>query len=327
MGFVQNITTSLRLSVASLKLLFQAPGVLALPLSTLLWTALWAAGPMSFFIWLGENHPEASARFWKGLFFVTVRAWENGDYGWAIGSAIIEGYSLYGVWLTIVLSGVLYFITVGMDVATQQIRHHGRDPDMGAAFRRANQNLGRLFLLALFNAAVFTWVRYSVRFGLRAITSPLMFVPVLGRMARRLIVGTVGAVLTAVSYLMLPIVVYERQGPYDAMRSAWNNIKKAWSGIIVGSGLLFGGLWALMNVVAWNLFLFTFQDATVGMIFSVVTAAVAYAFASAAGAAMRATLYWWATTGEVPEGFRIEDLPEVQRAPQPGPISGNPYAV
>ena len=49
--------------------------------------------------------------------------------------------------------------------------------------------------------------------------------------------------------------------------------------------------------------------------------------ANAAGAVLRATLYWWATTGEVPEGLRIEDLPEVQRAPQPGPISGNPYAV
>lgn len=326
MGFVQDITTSLRLSVASLRLLFQAPGVLALPLGTLLWTGLWAFGPASFFIWWAENHPEASARFWKGLFFISVQAWQDGEYGLAISSAIIEGYVLYAMWLTIVLTGVLYFLTVGMHVASQQIRKHGKTPSLQAGFQVANQNLGRLFLMALFNATVFAWVRYSVRFGLRAVMSPTYFIPVLGRMMRKVVLGTVGYVLTAVSYLMLPIIVYERKGAYEAMKSAWTNVKKTWSGILVGSGLLFGGIWALMNFFAWGLFQLTFKDPTFAIIFSIVTAAIAYAFASAASAAMRATLYWYATTGEVPEGFRVDDLPEIDHTNQ-RTITGNPYAV
>ncbi len=326
MGFWANTKTSLRLSVASLKLMFQAPGVLALPLGTLLWTGLLAFGPASFFVWLGENHPEASASFWKGLFWIPVAAWQRGDYGAAISGFIIEGYILYAIWLTLVLTGVLYFLTVGMHVASQQIRKHGQTPSMAEGFKVANQNLGRLFLLALFNATVFAWIRYTVRFGLGLVTAPVMMVPVLGRLVRKAIVGGVGALLTMVSYLMLPIIVYERQGAMSAMKSAWNNVKKTWSGILIGGGALFGGLWALMNFFAWNLFLVAIpgENVTIAMIFSIVTAAIAYAFASAASAAMRATLYWYATTGEVPQGFRVEDLPEIKST---GKISGNPHAI
>ena len=327
MNFVDRFTTNLRLTGASFKMLFQAPGVLALPLGTLLWTAIWAAGPISFFLWLGENHTDAFISFWKGLFFITVNAWEAGNYGLAITSAIIEGYILYAIWLSIVGTGVLYFLTAGMHVGTQQIKRHGVAPSIGAGLRVANKNLGRIFLMALFNATVFAWIRYAVRWGLGMITFPILMVPVLGTWARRIILGGASFLLTAVSYLMLPIVIYERQGAMSAMKSAWKNVKETWTGIALGSTFLWVALFFLMQFVAQPLARVAFSgEPTVGIIFAVITGAIVYAFASAAGANMRATLYWYATTGEVPEGFNADDLPEIVRDQQQT-ISGNPYSV
>lgn len=47
-----------------------------------------------------------------------------------------------------------------------------------------------------------------------------------------------------------------------------------------------------------------------------IVGAVLFSLSMTVGAAMRATLYWNATTGEVPKGFRSEDLPQVA-APRP----------
>ena len=324
---VRNIGTSFRLSIASFKLLFRTPRVLLLPLGTLLWTGLLAFTPISLTVWGFRNHPEATARFWQALFYPATQAFQRGDWLAGIGWSIAEGYALYAVWLTIVLTGLLYFLTVGMHVATQQIRKPKSEPSMGAGFRLANQNLGRLFLMALFTATVFAWIRYVVRWGFGLATLPLMIVPFLGTMVRRAILGTVGWLLTAVNYLMLPIVVYERQGAFSAMKSAWTNVKQTWSGMVVGSSLLFVGVWFVMQWFALPLAQVAFRGSiTAGLITMIVTAAIVYAFSSASSAAMRATLYWYATTGEVPQGFRVEDLPQVTHANQKG-IAGSPFAV
>lgn len=305
------MAASLRLSMASFRLVFRAPGVFALPLGTLVWTLLWVAGPVSFMLWLVDKHPEAARSFFEGLFVLAVQAWRDGEYGTAVALAVAEGYVLYAFWLTIVLTGVLYFMTVGMDVASQQIRQPGRTPSMGAAFGLANRNLGRLLLLALFNATVFAWVRYTIKFGVGLLTSPLRMVPVLGGMARRAITGGVSMVLTAVSYLMLPVVVYERAGPWNAMRSAWNNVKKTWAGLMVGTAFMWISLYVLFEVFAATVLHLMFEDPTVTLIVSIIAASVVYALATATASAMRATLYWYATTGEVPEGVRADDLPKV----------------
>ena len=58
--------------------------------------------------------------------------------------------------------------------------------------------------------------------------------------AGKWIMRGVRLVLTAVTYLTLPIVVYERAGARQAFRSAWGQVKKTWAGLLVGSGLTFG---------------------------------------------------------------------------------------
>ncbi|MEA3203388.1 MAG: hypothetical protein QOI63_1063 [Thermoplasmata archaeon] len=299
MGILTNLQTSFRLTLASFRLIFRKPVVLTLPLLTLLWTGLWVVAPLNFFIWLEQNHPDASHGFWKGVFFVTVNAFESGNWGLAISSAIVTGYVIWGIWMTIALTGALYFVTVGMDMATQQIRT--RQASLGQAFRLANRNLGRIFLVALTIATIIAWVKYLTTFVLR-------LVPFVGRWVNRI----VRAALAAVTYLMLPIVVYERAGPISAAKSAWTNVRKTWTGLLVGTGLIYFAGWLLLNVVAMALFQGVLHlkgwDALVP---SIVLAGLVYAVASSTAAAMRATLYWYATTGEVPEGFDTSDLPQM----------------
>lgn len=299
--------TSLRLTAASFKLVFQYPVVLVLPFFTLLSVAGLIIGPISWLIWLHEEHPDTAATFWKNLYFVTYEAAQRGDWEWAITSAIIESFIIYAIWLSVALTFVLYFATVGMHVATTQIRHG--TPKLGEGFQVATRNLGRIYLLALFNATVITWLMWAIKFG------PLRWIPFAGKW----LVRGVRLVLGAVTYLMLPIVIYERAGAWNAFRSAWTSVKKTWAGLLIGTGFVFFALWMLFNVFAFGVLQATFKIETwASVMASLIMAGVLYAVSISVSSALRAVLYWYATTGEVPAGFNKADLPTITA---PGPIT------
>lgn len=300
MNPLKSIGISFRLTAASLKLLFQKPIALVLPLITLAWTALWVLAPVNWWIYQAEHDPDGAAAFWKAVFFLTVNAYEAGNYSWMVTSAILTFYVIWAIFMTIVLTGALYVATVGMDVATQQIKT--QDGKLAPAFKLASRNLGRIFLLALTLATLVAWFRYTTTFVLRMI-------PFVGRWVNRVL----RAVLSAVTYLMLPIVIYERAGPINALKSAWRNVRKTWAGLLVGTGLIYFSAWLILNVVSVGLFQGALGlEGWSAVLPPVILGALLYAIASSSGAAMRATLYWYATTGEVPAGFRVDDLPTVE---------------
>jgi hypothetical protein len=292
-----SIATSFRLTVASFKLVTAYPKVFLLPLFTLLAVSTLVVVPLSILVWGLENHLQATGTFFEGLYFVTVSFARAGHWGLAIGSATIETYLLWSLWMIPVLTAVLYFATVGMHVATQQIKRE--PPSLRAGFAVANQSFGRIVALAAFSATVYAWIRYLVFQVLGAI-------PIAGRW----IVGGLRFVLTAVTYLMLPIVVYERAGARSAFRSAWRNVKETWSGMVIGSGLIFFSLFALLEVFVWEVAADVVGGTASGIV-SLIAAAVLYALGSTVGAALRASLYWYATTGEVPPGFEERNLPAI----------------
>jgi hypothetical protein len=294
---VGNLVTSLHLTAASIRLVSQHKIVLLLPAGTLAAVAALVVLPLSLLVWALENHPESTADFFRTLYFVTVAAARAENWGLAVSSAIIESYLLFSIWMIPVLTAVLYFSTAGMHVATQQIKR--QPPNLRAAFGLANQNLGRLFALAAFNATVYTWCRYVVFVVLRCI-------PFVGTWIMR----GLRLVLTAVSYVMLPIVVYERAGAREAFRSAWRQIKATWSGLLIGSSLVFFATFCLFEAFAWGLAQHTLGVAATSVL-SMIAGAVLFAFSTATAAAFRAVLYWYSTTGEVPAGFPTERLPEI----------------
>ena len=294
---VGNLVTSFHLTVASTRLVGQHKIVLLLPACTLAVVALLVVAPLAFLVWSLKYHAEPTADFFEALYFVTVAAARAGNWGLAVSAAVIESYLLWSIWMIPVLTAVLYFSTAGMHIATQQIKR--QQPDLRAAFGLANANFARLFALAAFNATIYAWGRYLVFVGLGV-------VPVVGTW----IVRGLRLVLNAVTYVMLPIVVYERAGARQAFRSAWQQIKKTWSGLLVGSGLVFFAMFCLFEVFAWGLAQRVLGTAATGIL-SLIVGAVLYALATAVAAALRAVLYWYATTGEVPPGFPTERLPRI----------------
>ncbi|HEX6811853.1 MAG TPA: hypothetical protein VF384_09555, partial [Planctomycetota bacterium] len=223
---VGNLVTSFHLAVASIGLVRQHRIVLLLPACTLAVVTLLVVAPLSLLTWGIEHHPKATGDFFEALYFVTVAAAQAGNWGLAVSAAIIETYLLLSLWMIPVLTAVLYFSTAGMHVATQQIKRE--TPDLRAAFAVANANLGRLAALAAFNATIYAWGRYIVFVGLG-------LVPFVGHW----IVRGLRLALNAVTYVMLPIVVYERAGAREAFRSALRQIRETWSGLVVGSSLVF----------------------------------------------------------------------------------------
>jgi hypothetical protein len=294
---VGNVVTSFHLAVASIRLVGQHKIVLLLPAGTLAAVALLVVVPLSLLLWGLQYHPAPTQDFFEALYFVTVTAARAGNWGLAISAAVIETYLLFSLWLIPVLTAVLYFSTAGMHVATQLIKRER--PDLRAAFGLANANFGRLLALAAFNATIYAWGRYVVFIGLG-------IVPFVGAW----IVRGLRLVLDAVTYLLLPIVVYEHAGAREAFRSAWTQIKQTWSGLLVGSHLIFFAMFCLFEAFAWGLAQQVLGMETTGIV-SLIAAAVLYALATATAAAFRAVLYWYATTGEVPPGFPIERLPRI----------------
>jgi hypothetical protein len=292
-----NLVTSFHLTVASIRLVGQHKIVLLLPACTLAVVAVMVVVPLSLLVWGLQYHAVPTAEFFETLYFVSVRAAQAGNWGLAVSAAVLESYLFITIWSIPVQTAVFYVSTAGMHVATQQIKR--QQPDLRAAFGVANANFGRLFALAAFHATIYTWGRYVVLVVVGV-------VPVAGRMIAR----GLRMVLDAVTYVMLPIVVYERAGAREAFRSAWRQIKKTWSGLVVGSGLVFFSTYCLFEVFAWGLAQRVLGMVTTGIL-SVVAAAVLYALSTSVSAALRAVLYWYATTGEVPPGFPTERLPQV----------------
>lgn len=316
MGFIDNLSTNIRLTGASFRLIFQYPIVLVLPLLTLIWVGALIVVPVTILINLATNDLEAFGEFLQTLYFVTANAVEQGNFELAITSAVIESYILWAVWMTVVFTGSLFFITAGMDVATQQIKSQGgHPPRLGRAFATAGRNLGRLFLMALLSAAVIVWVRYLTRI----VTAPFAVLP----FARRAINRAVQTVLTMLMFLLLPALVYERDGFKNTLNKTWLSVKKTGAGVVLGGGLLFGGMWLLLNTVASFILKATLQAGGIGdgawainAVIAAVTAALGFAIASSVSAAQRATLYWYATEGLVPAGFNAADLPTIQLTTQ-----------
>ncbi len=295
--FFRGIVVSWKLTTASFRMVTSYPKVLLLPALTLLAVGTLVVTPLPILVWAIKNHPHPTGKFFSALYFVTVSAAKSGNWSLAVTSAIVETYLLWSIWMIPVLTAVLYFTTVGMHVATQQIRR--QTPDMKEAFGVANQNFWRIVALAAFSATVYAWLRYLIY-------QVLGMIPIVGRW----IMGGVRLVLTAVTYLMLPIVVYERAGARSAFKSAWVNVKKTWSGLLMGTGFMFGASFALFELFAWGVAAKVVGNEGAGIL-SLVGAGVLYALSSAVGAALRASLYWYATTGEVPPGFEAQYLPEI----------------
>ena len=190
---------------------------------------------------------------------------------------------------------VSFFISIFFNAAVigcATIRMNGGDPTVADGFRIAGQNIGRILLWAIFTA--------TVGLIIRAIQQRVGFIG-------KLILGAIGVIWTLATYFVVPVLIYEKLGPWGAVKRSASVFKNTWGEMIAGNlGLgavffllaLLGLLPIILGVVVGSL-----ASIVAGIAIAIVYWLILAVVLSAAQSVLVAALYRYATTGKVSEEF------------------------
>jgi hypothetical protein len=123
----------------------------------------------------------------------------------------------------------------------------------------------------------------------------------------RIVIGLIGAAWAITTYFVIPVIAFEGLGPFASIKRSLGLLKGTWGEAAIaniGIGLIFG-LAALAGLIPLIL-AFVLADITIALVVLLVVIAywvVLGILASAASGILRASLYRFATTGKVAEGF------------------------
>lgn len=213
--------------------------------------------------------------------------------GASYGSAVWIGASLAVYFLG-------YFVVIFFNaavVAMASIRFDGGDPVVRDGLRASKENW---FLI--------------LQWALIAATVGLVLRMLRGEMRQRygfladLLIGGLEVAWSAVIYFVVPLLVYRKMGPMQALRESTSLIRRAWGETLAGEvsmGLLFGvagflGLAVLLGSAFVGVGAFVMLLLFAAVVIYWLILAVVY---TAAQGVLTAALYKYATTGQVPQGF------------------------
>jgi hypothetical protein len=199
----------------------------------------------------------------------------------------------------IVFYFVSFFITIFFNacmIGCATIRMNGGDPTVRDGLRIASQNIKRIVAWALFTA--------TVGLIIRAIQQRVGFIG-------KLIMGGIGIAWAIVTYFVVPVLIYERLGPWGAVKRSASILKNTWGEALVGNlgmGIIFA-LAAIPGVLLMFLGIYGVIAWGVAIGVALIVIAVIYFVAigvisTAAEAVLVAALYRFATTGKVSEEFQ-----------------------
>ncbi|MBN1547276.1 MAG: hypothetical protein JW902_11500 [Syntrophaceae bacterium] len=182
-------------------------------------------------------------------------------------------------------------------VACATIRMAGGDPTVLDGINAACSRIFRIISWALVSA--------SVGIILRMIQGRSNF---LGRA----ITGLLGMAWSAASYLVVPILVSENKGPFSALGDSVALLKRTWGEGLIGT-FSFGLVFTLMSMpVVFVVAAGAYSGKGALTLFLIAAAAVYLVvlsvFQSALQGIFQAALYQFARFGNVPLGFREEQL-------------------
>ncbi|MCA1840789.1 MAG: DUF6159 family protein [Actinomycetota bacterium] len=198
--------------------------------------------------------------------------------------------------LVFIMYVALYFIAIFFNaaiVAAATIRLEGGNPTLKDGLSKAAANIGKIFGWAL--------VAASVGLVLRTIQERS---GILGR----IVVALVGAAWSAITFFVVPILIFEPLGVGGSIKKSAAIFKERWGEQFVGNGSLGIALFLLMIPVVLVSLLLAAVTPWLGIAFG----AIGFMLLITAGGAMsgifNAALYRYATTGEALGGFSDEDL-------------------
>jgi len=209
----------------------------------------------------------------------------------------------FGAWFFYVSLAIVYFVTFFVSIyfnaavmGAAMIRLNGGDPTIGDGLKVASANVRRIAGWALLSATVGLILHaISERFG----------------WVSRIIAGIAGAAWGIVTYLVVPVLIFEKIGPWAAVKRSGSLLRQTW-GEAAGGYLTLGGIFVLLALPGLLLIVL---GAVIGGLLGVLIAlgiAIVYwlilgLLGSAAQAILVTALYRYATTGKLGFGFP-EDL-------------------
>jgi len=217
----------------------------------------------------------------------------------ACDAAAAQQVAYYGTLFTFYVAN--YFIVVFFNsaiVACAAIRMGGGEPTVGDGLRAA---AGRLPVIA-------GWALVSATVGLI-----LRMIEDRSDKFGEIIAGLFGMAWTAISFLVVPVLVIENKGPFAALGESTSLLKKTWGEQVV-SNFSFGSIFFLLSIPAWALVIlsFTLHAGTAIIVACIALAAVYLIVLSLIHTALQAifqtALYLYAQNGQVPDGFRSNVL-------------------
>lgn len=211
----------------------------------------------------------------------------------------------FGAWFFYVGLAILYFVTFFVSIyfnaavmGAAMVRLDGGDPTVSDGLKVARANIRRIAGWALLTA--------TVGLILRAIAERFGWVG-------RIIAGAAGLAWGVVTYLVVPVLIFEKTGPWAAVKRSGSLIRQTW-GEALGGYLTLGLIFFLLALPALLGFVLGWWLAGVTGILVALGVAVVYwlilgLVASAAQSILVTALYRYATKGELGFGFPANLMP------------------
>src|SRR6266571_2976255 len=205
----------------------------------------------------------------------------------------------FSYWLFYVGLAIVYYVTFFVSIyfnaavmGAAMIRLNGGDPTISDGLKVANQNLKRIAGWALVSA--------TVGLVLRAIAERFGFIG-------RIVAGFAGIAWGIATYLVVPVLIFEKIGPWAAVKRSGSLLRKTW-GEAAGGYLTLGGIFVLLALPALLVILLGLVvGGVVGLLVGLAIAVVYWLILGLVGSAAQSilvtALYRYATTGEL--GFGL----------------------
>src|SRR3989475_277103 len=206
---------------------------------------------------------------------------------------------VFGFWLFYVGLAIVYFVTFFVSIyfnaavmGAAMIRLNGGDPTISDGLKVARENIRRIAGWALVTA--------TVGLILRAIAERFGFIG-------RIIAGAFGAAWGIITYLVVPVLIFEKIGPWAAVKRSGSLLRQTW-GEAAGGYLSLGGIIVLLALPALLVPLLGFAlggvvGLAIGLGIAVVYWLILGLVGSAAQSILVTALYRYATTGKLGFGF------------------------
>lgn len=187
---------------------------------------------------------------------------------------------------------VIIFFNAGL-IACARIRMEGGDPTVADGLREAWARL----------PAIAGWAAIAATVGL-----VLRMIEERSNLVGKIVAGLLGMAWSITSFLVVPILVIENEGPVSSLKRSAAMLKKTWGEQIIGN-FSFGLIFVLLALPGVLLLALGVTANSVSLIVVSVLYFIGIALAqSALQGIFQAALYLYMRDGEAPEGFEAGAL-------------------